>query len=98
MTDQPSTRVLPHELPASLREAGLDNWIREPLDDAVDRRRRLIMPPAVAVLGTPARGQQGPLLAEAKHPGTGVMMGDNPAPPTMPGPPPPPDPYLPPFD
>src|SRR5215475_6643635 len=27
----PSTRVQPHELPASLREAGLDNWIREPL-------------------------------------------------------------------
>jgi hypothetical protein len=39
MAEQPSTRVLPHELPASLREAGLDNWIREPLDDAVDRRR-----------------------------------------------------------
>ena len=55
MADQPSTRVLPHELPASLREAGLDNWIREPLDDAVDRRRRIIMPPAVAVLGTSAR-------------------------------------------
>jgi hypothetical protein len=84
MADQPSTRVLPHELPASLREAGLDNWIREPLDDAVDRRRRIIMPPAVAVLGTPARGRQGPLLAEAKHPDTLFMMGDNPALPTMP--------------
>ena len=24
----------PHELPACLREAGLTNWIREPLDDA----------------------------------------------------------------
>ncbi|MGH3172654.1 MAG: hypothetical protein ACRDPF_02140, partial [Streptosporangiaceae bacterium] len=78
MAEQPSTRVLPHELPASLREAGLDNWIREPLDDAVDRRRRIIMPPAVAVLGTPARGRQGPLLAEAKHPDTVFMMGDNP--------------------
>ena len=55
MGEQPSTRVLPHELPASLREAGLDNWIREPLDDAVDRRRHIIMPPAVSVLGTPAR-------------------------------------------
>jgi hypothetical protein len=84
MTERPSTQVLPHELPASLREAGLDNWIREPLDDAVDRRRRIIMPPAVAVLGTPARGQQGPLLAEAKHPDTVFMMGDNPALPTMP--------------
>ncbi|MGH3120713.1 MAG: hypothetical protein ACRDND_06715, partial [Streptosporangiaceae bacterium] len=73
MAEQPSTRVLPHELPASLREAGLDNWIREPLDDAVDRRRRIIMPPAVSVLGTPARGHQGPLLAEAKHPDTLFM-------------------------
>ena len=84
MAERPSTRVLPHELPASLREAGLDNWIREPLDDAVDRRRRIIMPPAVSVLGTPARGHQGPLLAEAKHPDTLFMMGDNPALPTMP--------------
>src|SRR5437773_1019975 len=84
MAEQPSTRVLPHELPASLREAGLDNWIREPLDDAVDRRRRLIMPPAVSVLGTPARGHQGPLLAEAKHPDTLFMMGDNPELPPMP--------------
>ena len=37
-------RRAPHELPASLRDAGLTNWIREPLDDAVDRRRRIIMP------------------------------------------------------
>src|SRR6266481_755335 len=85
MAEQPTTRVLPHELPASLREAGLDNWIREPLDDAVDRRRRIIMPPAAAVLGTPARGHQGALLAEARHPDTLFMMGDNPALPTMPG-------------
>src|ERR1700759_4926249 len=84
MAEQPSTRVLPHELPASLREAGLDNWIREPLDDAVDRRRRIIMPPAVAVLGTPARGHQGALLAEARHPDTPFMMGDNPELPAMP--------------
>ena len=84
MAEQPSTRVLPHELPASLREAGLDNWIREPLDNAVDRRRRIVIPPAASVLGTPARGHQGPLLAEAKHPDTLFMMGDNPALPTMP--------------
>src|SRR5438046_2228831 len=84
MAEQPTTRVLPHELPASLREAGLDNWIREPLDDAVDRRRRIIMPPAVSVLGTPARGRQGPLLAEAKHPDTVFMMGDNPELPKLP--------------
>ncbi len=84
MSQPPSTRVLPHELPASLRDAGLDHWIREPLDDAVDRRRRIIMPPAVAVLGTPASGYQGALLAEAKHADTVFMMGDNPALPTMP--------------
>ena len=53
MAERPSTRVLPHELPASLREAGLDTWIREPLDDAVDRRRRVIMPPAVGFDGSP---------------------------------------------
>jgi hypothetical protein len=84
MAEEPSTRVRPHELPASLREAGLDNWIREPLDDAVDRRRRIIMPPAVGVLGTPARGHQGALLAEARHEDTLFMMGDNPALPKLP--------------
>lgn len=84
MSQRPSTQVLPHELPASLRDAGLSNWIREPLDDAVDRRRRIIMPPAVAVLGTPASAFQGALLAEAKHPDTVFMMGDNPALPAMP--------------
>jgi len=80
----PSTRVQPHELPGSLREAGLDNWIREPLDDAVDRRRRIIMPPAAAVMGTPASAYKGALLAEAKNPDTIFMMGDNPALPKMP--------------
>jgi hypothetical protein len=75
----PDSRVPPHELPASLREAGLVNWIREPLDDAVDRRRRIIMPPAAAVMGTPASGYQRELLAEARHPDT-----INPALPTMP--------------
>jgi hypothetical protein len=84
MAEEPSTRVLPHELPASLREAGLDHWIREPLDDAVDRRRRIIMPPAVAMIGTPARDYQGALLAEAKHGDTVFMMGDNPELPKMP--------------
>src|ERR1044071_4481180 len=69
--EPPATQVPPHELPASLREAGLTNWIREPLDDAVDQRRRIIMPPAAAVMGTPAAAYQGALLAEAKHPDTG---------------------------
>jgi hypothetical protein len=81
---RPSTRVLPHELPAALRDAGLVNWIREPLDDAVDRRRRIIFPPAAAVMGTPASGYQGALLAEARHADTVFMMGDNPALPKMP--------------
>src|SRR5205085_3721861 len=81
---EPSGRVASHELPASLREAGLANWIREPLDDAVDRRRRIIMPPAAAVIGTPASAYQGALLAEARHPDTVFMMGDNPALPKMP--------------
>jgi hypothetical protein len=76
--------VLPHELPASLREAGLTNWIREPLDDVVDRRHRIIMPPAAATLGTPASAYQDALLAEARHPDTIFMMGDNPALPPMP--------------
>jgi len=36
-TQPPSVRVLPHELPAWMRDAGLTNWIREPLrDDHVD--------------------------------------------------------------
>ena len=54
----PSTRVHPHELPSSLREAGLTNWIREPLDDALDRRRRVILPPAAATIGTPDHTQR----------------------------------------
>jgi hypothetical protein len=80
----PSTSVPPAELPASMREAGLANWIREPLDDAVDRRRRVIIPPAAATMGTPLAGCQGVLMAEARRPGALVMMGDNPALPPMP--------------
>jgi hypothetical protein len=82
---RPSSQVLPHELPASLRDAGLANWIREPLDDAVDRRRRIIMPPQAAVAGTPASAYRRILRAEARHPDTVFMMGDNPALPKMPG-------------
>ena len=80
----PSTSVPPAELPASLREAGLANWIREPLDDAVDRTRRVIVPPAAATMGTPLNGCQRALMAEARRPGSLVMMGDNPALPPMP--------------
>jgi hypothetical protein len=80
----PTTEVPPAELPASLREAGLANWIREPLDDALDRRRRIMVPPAVAIMGTPLRDCQGALLAQSRRPDTIFMMGDNPALPTMP--------------
>ncbi len=80
----PSTRVPPAEVPASLWEAGLANWIREPLDDAIDRRRRIIVPPAVATIGTPLSECQGTLLAQVHHPDTLFMMGDNPALPAMP--------------
>ena len=80
----PSAQVPPAELPASVREAGLANWIREPLDDAVDRRRRVIVPPAVATMGTGLSGCQGALMTQARDPGALVMMGDNPALPKMP--------------
>ena len=80
----PSTSVPPAELPASLREAGLANWIREPLDDAVGGTRRIIVPPAAATMGTALHGCQGALMAEARRPGSLVMMGDNPALPPMP--------------
>jgi hypothetical protein len=79
-----SVQERPHELPASLRGAGLANWIREPLDDAVDRRRRIIVPPAAATLGTPLSGHRDALLAQTRHPDTILMMGDNPALPPMP--------------
>jgi hypothetical protein len=81
---RPSGQVPAHELPASLRDAGLANWIREPLDDAVDRRRRIIVPPQAAVAGTPASAYRGLLMAEARDPDTVCMMGDNPALPKMP--------------
>lgn len=38
---RPSTRVFPHELPASLRDAGLDNWIREALAHIAAAGRRI---------------------------------------------------------
>jgi hypothetical protein len=80
----PPAQVPPAELPASVREAGLANWIREPLDDAVDRRRRVIVPPAVATMGTALNGCQGALMAQARGADALVMMGDNPALPKMP--------------
>jgi len=83
-SELPSTRVPPHELPASVRESGLINWVREPLADAVDQRRRIIVPPAVATMGTPASKHRMALTKETYHADTIMMMGDNPALPKMP--------------
>jgi len=83
-SELPSTRVPPHELPASVRESGLINWVREPLADAVDQRRRIIIPPAVATMGTPANKHRMALTKETYHSDTIMMMGDNPALPKMP--------------
>lgn len=80
----PSTRVDPDELPESLRAASLVNWIREPLDDAVDRRRRLIFPPAAATMGTPAYSRRDAMLAEVRRSDAIFQMGDTPALPRMP--------------
>jgi HD domain-containing protein len=81
---RPTTQVSPQEPEAPAADAALANWIREPLDDAVDRRRRVIFPPAAAVMGTPMTAYQNMLLAQARRPDTLVMMGDNPALPKMP--------------
>ena len=80
----PATAVPAAELPTALRDTGLANWIREPLDDAVDRRRRIMFPPTVATMGTPLSDCQPALLAQARRPDTVFMMGDNPALPKMP--------------
>jgi len=83
-TELPSQQVPAQELPASLRESGLTNWIREPLADAVDKRRRIMMPPMVALMGTLAASHRDALANEARRPDTIVMMGDHPDLPKMP--------------
>jgi hypothetical protein len=83
-TRLPSRQVPPEELPESFRRAGLTNWVREPLIDAVDQRRRVLMPPAIALLGTPAAEHQNTLAELARRDDTIAMMGDNPALPKMP--------------
>ena len=80
----PSQQVPVGELPASLRESGLINWVREPLTEAVDKRIRVVMPPAIALMGTGAARQIGALLEVADRPDAVVMMGDNPELPKMP--------------
>src|SRR5262249_30770164 len=45
---------------------------------------RWMTPPAAATMGTPLSGCQATLMAEARRPGSLVMMGDNPALPAMP--------------
>jgi len=84
MRQLPSQQVPLRELPASVREAGLINWVREPLADAVDQRRRVIIPPAVATMGTPVNKNRMALIGETYHGDTVVMMGDNPELPMMP--------------
>jgi HD domain len=69
---------------ATAEEPAMALWIREPLDDAVDRRRRVIVPPAAAAMGTPLTDYSKALLAEAQRPDTVMMMGDNPELPKMP--------------
>jgi hypothetical protein len=80
----PSVHVPEHEVPSAMRNIGLLGWVREPLDDAVDRRRLVIAPPAAAVMGTPARDAKHALTAELDKPNTVFMMGDNPELPKMP--------------
>jgi len=80
----PAQQVPVAELPASLRESGLINWVREPLTEAVDKRIRVVMPPAIALMGTRAASQTGALLEVADRPDAVVMMGDNPELPKMP--------------
>src|SRR5215471_20868546 len=70
--------------PEPAPDPALATWIREPLDDAVDRRRRVIVPPAAAAIGTPLSGSQKALMAQSQRPDTVMMMGDNPELPRMP--------------
>jgi hypothetical protein len=84
MPESVSTRVPPGELPDSIRALGLTNWFREPLSDAIDQRRRLMMPPTVALMGTPAAEFDETLSDQTRREDTIAMMGDNPALPTMP--------------
>ena len=80
----PSVEVSPQELPGSVRSLGSMSWVREPLDDAVGGRRRVIAPPSAATIGTPAHGAKAALRAELGKPNTVFMMGDNPELPRMP--------------
>jgi hypothetical protein len=80
-----SSGVPGDELPAPVRAIVGMGWVREPLDDAVDKTRRVIAPPAVATLGTPAHDEaRAAQVAELAKPGTVFMMGDNPSLPGMP--------------
>jgi len=80
----PSVEVSPQELPGTVRSLGSMSWVREPLDDAVGGRRRVIAPPSAATIGTPAHGAKAALRAELGKPNTVFMMGDNPELPRMP--------------
>jgi HD domain len=79
-----STSPAPAAYRQGQTDAALANWIREPLDDAVDRTRRVIVPPSAATIGTPLSGYLGTLLGQARRADTLMMMGDNPELPKMP--------------
>jgi hypothetical protein len=80
----PSVEVPQQDLPGTVRSLGSMSWVREPLDDAVGGRRRVIAPPSAATIGTPAHGAKAALRAELGKPNTVFMMGDNPELPRMP--------------
>src|ERR1700754_76394 len=80
----PSVEVPAEELPSTVRSLGAMSWVREPLDDAVNGRRRVIAPHAVSTIGTPAHGAKPALRSELAKPNTVFMMGDNPDLPKMP--------------
>ncbi|HEY4022786.1 MAG TPA: HD domain-containing protein [Pseudonocardiaceae bacterium] len=83
-TQLPAEQVPLDELPESIRAAGLTNWFREPLADAIDQRRRLMMPPAIALMGTAAAEYDETATSQTRREDTIAMMGDNPALPRMP--------------
>src|SRR6266568_458085 len=80
----PSHRVPVEELPSSLRESGMINWVREPLSEAVDQRIRLMMPSALSIMGTGWYEHRDDLLALAHRTDATMMMGDHPDLPRMP--------------
>ena len=80
----PSVQVAEDELPGSIRDIGSMAWLREPLNDGLNGKSRIIAPSAIATMGTPADGAKPALLSVARDKGAVFMMGDNPALPRIP--------------